>query len=212
MKNVAKAASSGGGFLDFLNDLPIDIAIPGAGAITGLLSSLFGSGERNEALEKALAELTGMMPELSKGAYSKDELMQHGQDIRKNLAGSGDIAATRAATSISEGSAAAGVPEGQGRNSMYVSEVAPIKAQGIQMGEQGFMNILSMIETMDSKSKNRALQAMLGKIQATGGLDDMNSFGRATAGALQGADLGMDFLGNYGKYKRDKNYEQPTFV
>lgn len=183
----------------------VEWLVPLAGSLIGGIGSLFGENDKSGKLNDLLKQLQNMLPELQKGAFTKDELLQYGQDAKKAFATSGDVAAAGLAPSISERNISAGVPEGQPSNSMYISELAPIKAQGIQMGEQNFSQILSLIEQMDSQGKARALSALSTQLGAIGSQDDMNSFGKALSGLLQGGNLGMTALGNYGQYEYWKN-------
>lgn len=183
----------------------VELLVPLAASLIGGLGSLFGSNDKDNKLNDLLKQLQSMMPELQKGAFTKDELLQYGNDAKKAYATSGDVAAAGLAPSISERNMSAGVPEGQPSNSMYVSELAPIKAQGIQMGEQNFTNILQLIEQMDSQSKSRALSALTTQLGSINSQDDMNTFGKTLSGVLQGGNLGMTALGNYGQYSYWKN-------
>lgn len=187
----------------------VEWLIPLAGSLIGGLGSLFGGSDKNKDLDKILKQLESMLPDLQKGAFTKDELMGIGEQQKQNFATSGDVAAAGLAPSISERNMAGGVPEGQPSNSMYVSELAPVKAQGIQMGEQNFTNILQLIEQMDSQGKARALSALSTQLNAVGGKDDMNDFGKTLSGILQGGNLGMTALGNYGQYDYWKNKKTP---
>lgn len=183
----------------------VEWLVPLAGSLIGGIGSLFGDDGKNKKLDSVLKQLQSMLPELSKGAFSKDELLKYGENAKNAFATSGDIAAAGLAPSISERNMAMGVPEGQPSTSMYISELAPIKAQGMQMGEQNFTNILQLIESMDSQSKARALSALSTQIGAIGNQDDMNAFGRTLSGMLQGGNLGMTALGNLGQYEYWKN-------
>lgn len=189
----------------------IETLIPLLGSVIGGLGGIFGGGEGNNKMTDIISQIQKMIPNLMKGTFSTDQLLQYATNAKKNIQTSGDIAAAGLAPSISERSMAAGVPEGQPSNSMYVSELAPIKAQGIQTGEQTFLDFLSKIESMDAQRKNSALQALGMSLGGASNLEDSNWFGKGLSGALQGGNLGFSMLGNLGQYDYWKNKKQVSY-
>lgn len=187
-----------------------ELLIPLLGSVLGGLGGIFGDSSKDKDLSKMLLKLQSMIPELQKGAFTNEQLLSYATNAKKNITQSGDIAAAGIASSISERSMASGVPEGQPSNSMYVSEIAPVKAQAIQSGERTFLDFISQIEMMDAQKKSNVLQALGLSSNITSSKDDMNWFGKGLSGILQGGNLGMTALGNYGQYDYWKNKENVT--
>lgn len=187
-----------------------EVLIPLLGSLLGGLGGIFGGSDKDKNLSKILQQLQSMIPELGKGAFSNEQLLSYATNAKKNITQSGDIAAAGLAPSISERSMAAGVPEGQPSNSMYVSEIAPVKAQAMQAGEQTFLDFLTKIEGMDAQRKSNVLQALGMSANVASGKDDMNWFGKGLSGALQGGNLGFTMLGNMGQYDYWKNKKNVT--
>ena len=183
-----------------------ELLIPLLGSVIGGLGGLFGgSGDKNDKLLEIIDKIQSMVPELSKGVFGSEQLLNYAQQARKGMATAGDVAAAGIAPSVSERNLAAGVPEGQPSTSMYVSEVAPVKAKGIMAGQQTFLDFLSQIEQLDAERKATALKALGMSLAGTQGMSDTNDFGRALGGALQGGNLGFSLLGNLGKYEYYSN-------
>lgn len=189
----------------------IETLIPLIGSVLGGLGGIFGDNDKNEDLTKLIGQIQKMIPDLLNGNMSTEQLLQYATEAKKNIKASGDIAAAGLAPAISERNMSAGVPEGQPSTSMYVSELAPVKANAIQSGEQTFLDFLGKIEQLDAQRKTSALQALGMSLNATTAKDDMNWFGKGLSGALQGGNLGFTMLGNLGQYDYWKNKQNiPT--
>jgi len=181
----------------------------GGGLLSSILGGIFGSGggPGDKASEYAMQEL---MAKIDAGTFGKTLFSQNELDTRinaqKNIArGSADVAAGRIGSLLAEKFGATGTPEGQPRASMFVSELAPVIAQGERDAigiDQFGMNIA---ENQFQNAQSLQLKALLGALQGSQVLPAMSDTQRGIASGLQMMNLLASAFGNVAKGYKDFN-------
>ena len=181
--------------------MPISpLIFPAVSMGLGMLGGL-GTSPRAEAAGNFMGQIDQMMPELGQTAFGKQELLGIGKTQADKFEQAGDIAAAGIAPGISESTAIGGTGRGQDASSMFLSALAPVKAKGIQMGQQNLTQLLGLFANMDATAKGRLLQAMGLKGQQIGQLEEQNQFQRAISGGMAGADVGLDMMSNFMQFE-----------
>ena len=181
-------------------------AISAGTGLVSLLGGLLSSGKSPQ--EQSYEQIMKMIKEsgMSETPYSKQEIEALVKDMQTMYRGAGSLAATKVGSAIGESDAAGG----QGWADYYMSNIAPILAQG-EMGaaEAGKFGVSAYSNMFDS-AKNRTLQSLGLMTQASAGLPSMTGMQKGTAGFLQTLNLLAGAGGNIASAYANFNRKYPT--
>ena len=199
--SAATAAATGGTSVPW----QLIAALAGSGALGGFLS--MGDSPQDEATKQALANLKKYMDTLQTPAYSKGEIESQGQQMQDRAGGAANIAAGAIGSSLSEGLAAGGVPQGQPSASIYTSELAPVIAQGERDKNNIQQQTMELWANLDNTAKARLLSALGLEGQLAGQLPDMNDPQKFLSGFLNTSNIAATGYGNIAQLLKNLNYQ-----
>ena len=191
----------------FADPMTAIYSILGSGLLSSLSTALGGESEQEKNLRSVLEEINKMMPTLGKPAYSKDELDAIAKKMGDMYRGGANVAAGGVGASLSEGLAAAGVPQGQAKGDMYMQQLAPIIAEGENKAAGAVSSMTELFAKLDSSSKDRILQALGLKATMSSALSDKNSLEKLFSSFLGGAGLGAQAYGNLAEGYKNFNWK-----
>jgi len=185
-------------------------SIPYVGAISSLLSlggGLLGSkSSPQEDYYKQMSDMAkGYMPYLSSTAFSKSDLDNIVKSISGMYRGAANVSAGAVGASLGERLNASGVPNGQPSASMYVSELAPIIAQGEQGAAGATQWGTNLFADLDAQAKSRTLNALKIMGDFGIGMPTQTSGQRGLMSGLSSLDLLMKGYGNFAQAYKDFN-------
>lgn len=170
----------------------------GVSILSGLLGGgLFGGkSPRDKALEDLQRRLTTYFPLLAKPSFTKEELASEISKMKQLASMSTDRLKTGYATNISEMMSAMGVPTGQPKASMYVSEMSPLDAALLK--EQGTLDRfgVEMWNQIDAQTKDSILKALGLYSTAASEMSTSTSAQNSLLGFLSMMNLGSQAMKN----------------
>ncbi|MFA4916917.1 MAG: hypothetical protein WC974_09670 [Thermoplasmata archaeon] len=188
-------------------------AIPYVGGLSALLSiggGILGSqsSPQEDYFKNMSKTISDYMPYLSSSAFSKSDIDNIVKSISAMYRGSANVAAGGIGASLGESLNASGVPKGQPSASMYVSELAPVIAEGekgaasaAQWGSDFFANL-------DAQAKQRVMSA-LGMMSSLGqGYSDQTGGQKGLMSGISSFNMLTSGFGNIAKMWKDINTQE----
>lgn len=176
-------------------------ALPAIGIALGLFSTLGGllgasESPQDEAARYALDKIREYLPYFQQTPFSKGEVFSLANTYKRGVDTSVSIAKNKVATTLAESLGAVGVPAGQPRSSMYVSEIAPLESKALESKTNIDMWAAEFWKNIDADTKNRVINALGLLTGATSSMPDMTSGQRFFTSFLNALNLSATGLGN----------------
>ena len=192
-KGGSGSGSGSGGAESLFGGFPLLEILGGISGLSGILGIIgAGNSPKDEMVAQIMEKLNANLDKLGQPSFTKDEVGNLVTNIKKGIDITTDVSKTKIGSSLAESMGAAGVPGGQAKASMYVSELAPLdaaatqaKAGADQWGGEFWANL-------DANAKNRMIQAFA---TAFGGANMMQS----QTGLQRGISTGLGAFDLFGK-------------
>lgn len=200
---MADLNNTGGDLLSSLGSI-----IPGVGGVISLLGGLFSSSKSPQ--EQAYENVLSMIKQgkLGQEAYTKGEIESIVNDLQTMYRGAASLSAARVGQAIGESDVAGG----QGYADYYLSNIAPILAQGEAGAAEAEKFGVQAYSSIHGQAQNEIASALGLATQASAGLSNMTGTQKGIAGFLQTLNLLSQAGGNIANLYTGLNKQYPTGV
>ena len=162
----------------------IMLGIGGLSSLMGLLG--LDKSPRDKELERIRHMIESYMPWIRSTPYSKSEVSNLVSDYKKAIDTSVGLYKSSLGSSLFESMGAAGVPAGQPSASMYVSEMAPLLAKGVEQKSNVDKWGAEFYANMEAKAKD-SLLSLLSNLSALAPYQSGLSSGQSFMGSFLNA-------------------------